>query len=213
MTKWRDGTKNWFDYYPVESKLSSQVDKSPDSVLLVDVGGGRGHVTQRFAAEPERTTGRLIVQDQPAALGEAHLLAKEGIEIMPYDFFTPQPVKGNQPAHRTINTNTIDPGAKAYYFRGIFHDWPDTSCRKILRNTAVAMTKGYSRLLIDEAVLPDFGISRYEAMLDLSMMALETGAERTSKQWHELLASVGLCIETIWPSGQGSASIIEAVLE
>lgn len=104
-------------------------------------------------------------------------------------------------------------GAKAYFFRAIFHDWPDTSCREILRNTAAAMKKGYSKLLIDEAVLPDFDVSRYEAFLDLTMMALETGAERSSKQWHDLLGSVGLRIEKIWPSGVGAEKVIEAVLE
>jgi hypothetical protein len=42
------------------------------------------------------------------------------------------------------------------------------------------MKKGYPKLLIDDAVLPDFGVSRYEAFSDLTMMALETGAERSS---------------------------------
>ncbi len=73
-------------------------------------------------------------------------------------------------------------GVKAYFFRAIFHDWLDSSCREILRNTAAAMKKGYSKPLIDDAVLPDFGVSRYEAFSDLTMMALETGAERSSKQ-------------------------------
>ena len=104
-------------------------------------------------------------------------------------------------------------GAKAYYFRAIFHDWPDTSCREILKNTAAAMRKGYSKLLIDEAVLPNFGVSRNDAFLDLSMMALETGSERSLKQWHDLLSSAGLRILKVWPSGVGSLSIIEAVPE
>jgi hypothetical protein len=95
MTKWKQGTKNWFDTYPAKSNLSDQVDKLPDSVLLVDIGGGRGHVMQDFAAIPGYRTGRLVVQDQPAVLGEARQLGKDGIEIIPYDFFTPQPIKGN----------------------------------------------------------------------------------------------------------------------
>ena len=96
MTKWKEGTKKWFETYPAESHLCEQVDKSPGSVLLIDIGGGRGHVMQEFAATPGRRTGRLIVQDLPAALGDTRQLETEGIEIMPYDFFTPQPVKGNQ---------------------------------------------------------------------------------------------------------------------
>ena len=45
------------------------------------------------------------------------------------------------------------------------------------------MKKGCSGLLIDEAVLPDSGVTRSDAFPDLSMMALETGAERTSEQY------------------------------
>lgn len=55
--------------------------------------------------------------------------------------------------------------------------------------------------------------SPYEAFSDLTMMALETGAERSSKQWHDLLGSVGLRIEKIWPSGFGVEKVIEAALE
>ena len=213
MTKWKEGARSWVDFYPAKSALSGQVDKSPDAVLLVDVGGGRGHVMQEFAAQPGLKTGRLIVQDQPAALGDVRQLGLDGIEIMSYDLFAPQPIKGNQFAWRVDAANSTRLGAKAYFFRAIFHDWPDAACREILKNTVAAMKKDYSKLLINELVLPDSGVSPYEAFLDLSMMALETGAERSSKQWHDLLASVGLRIEKIWPSGVGADGIVEAVLD
>ncbi|KAL9607897.1 MAG: hypothetical protein Q9167_007235 [Letrouitia subvulpina] len=196
MTKWREGTKMWTDTYPVQTNLCNAVDKTPESVLLVDIGGGRGHVLKDFAQNPANRTGRLIVQDLPEALGSAESLKNQGIETMPYDFFTPQPIKG----------------AKCYYFRAILHDWPDRACREILRNTIQAMRKDYSKLLLDEMVLPDVDIPPKAAFLDLSMMALETGAERTSKQWHNLLESVGLRIEKIWSAETGLESIIEAVL-
>ena len=108
------------------------------------------------------------------------------------------------------NSSLLD--AKAYYFRGIFHDWPDKACRDILRNTVAGMKRGYSKILIDEMVLPNVGVPRKGALMDLSMMALETGAERTSQQWHDLLGSVGLRIDKIWPSKAGPESLIEAAL-
>ena len=74
------------------------------------------------------------------------------------------------------------------------------------------MKRGYSRILIDDMVLPDIGVSPKGALMDLSMMALETGAERTSQQWYNLLESVGLRIENIWPSQVGLESLIEATL-
>lgn len=93
------------------------------------------------------------------------------------------------------------------------HDWPDRACREILTNTISAMRKGYSKLLLHEAVLPDINVPAYGAFLDISMMAVETGAERTLKQWHDLLGSVGLRIEKIWSADGGLESVIEAVLD
>ncbi|CAL8577904.1 hypothetical protein XPA_003714 [Xanthoria parietina] len=197
MTRWKQNNRTWTDIYPAMSRICENVDKSKDAVLLVDVGGGRGHISEDFVKDPARRTGRVIVQDLPAALGDADSLSKQGIETMAYDFFTPQPLKG----------------AKAYLIRRVFHDWPDSACREILSNTAAAMRQGYSKLLIDEVVLPDTNIPPQGAFLDLSMMALETGTERTSGQWHDLLASVGFRIEKIWSTNAGLESVIEAELK
>lgn len=103
--------------------------------------------------------------------------------------------------------------AKAYYFRGILHDWPWEACQSILRNTVAGMKRGYSKILIDDLVLPNVGVAPKGAFLDLSMMALETGSERTAQEWYDLLGSVGLRIEKIWSSEVGPESLIEAELE
>ncbi|KAL9610087.1 MAG: hypothetical protein Q9167_005196 [Letrouitia subvulpina] len=195
MTRWRENTRMWTDIYPATS-LCEQVDQTQNAVLLVDIGGNRGHVLKDFA-QKRAGKGRLILQDQPAALGDIESLKDQGIEAMPYDLFTTQPVQG----------------AKWYYLRAVLHDWPDRACREILRNTISAMRKDYSKLLVHEAVLPDVNVPAYGAFLDISMMALETGAERTSKQWHDLLGSVGLRIEKIWSADGGIESVIEAVID
>ena len=41
-------------------------------------------------------------------------------------------------------------GTRTYYFRSIFHDWPDHKCRQVLQNTVAAMTHGCSKLLLNE---------------------------------------------------------------
>ncbi|KAL8659825.1 MAG: hypothetical protein Q9202_006924 [Teloschistes flavicans] len=191
------GPAKWTDSYPVKTRLCDQIEKSASSVLLVDIGGNSGYQLKDFVKDPARRTGRLIVQDLSMALGNEDDLAKLGIESVAYDFFTPQPIIG----------------AKAYYLRAVLHDWPDSACREILGNVRAAMRPGYSKLLIDEMVLPDTDVPPIGAFLDLTMMALETGAERTSKQWHDLLASAGLRIEKIWEGHDGMLeSLIEAEL-
>ena len=102
-------------------------------------------------------------------------------------------------------------GARIYYFRSIFHDWPDHQCRQILQNTVAAMTPGYSKLLINEWVLPDVGVPLYPALMDINLMALLSGMERTETQWKELLDSVGLKVVKFWTIGAEAEGLIEAV--
>jgi len=75
------------------------------------------------------------------------------------------------------------------------------------------MGRGYSKILINENVIPDFGASWKATSLDMYMMSLAASAERTEKQWRELLASVGLRVAGIWNDDPGTESLIEAVLE
>jgi hypothetical protein len=107
--------------------------------------------------------------------------------------------------NRESNSDSL--GARIYFYRAILHDWSDDECRKILGNTVQAMDKDYSTLLINEYVLPNTGADLHPASLDLTMMSLFSGMERTESHWHTLLNLVGLDIVKIWP---GTDSVIEA---
>ena len=104
-------------------------------------------------------------------------------------------------------------GARAYYFRNIFHDWPDGECREILQQAAAAMEWDYSRLLINEWCLPDQGSTAFAIFSDINMMAACAGMERTKTQWLELLATSGFRVVKIWSATPDAESLIEAVLE
>jgi phosphoribulokinase len=54
-------------------------------------------------------------------------------------------------------------GARIYYLHFIIHDWPDSDCIKIMEKIRDAMTPGYSRLLLNDAVLPD--MKRYVSFI------------------------------------------------
>ena len=107
MTRWRQGTPMWTDTYPAKSRLCENIEQSDDAVLLVDIGGGRGHVLEDFVKDTTHQSGRLILQDLPAALGDAESLSKQGIQTMAYDFFTPQPVKGRDPSWPVRNKSML----------------------------------------------------------------------------------------------------------
>ncbi|KAL8926659.1 MAG: hypothetical protein Q9208_002733 [Pyrenodesmia sp. 3 TL-2023] len=112
-----------------------------ESGTLVDVGGSSGHTTLKIAENS--SIAKFVVQDLSAEeVGNAQEnLPKEHegrVEFMQHDFFKPQPVKD----------------ADAYFFRLIFHDWPDKECVEILRNLVPALKKGAS-ILICDLVLPE----------------------------------------------------------
>lgn len=75
------------------------------------------------------------------------------------------------------------------------------------------MQPGYSKLLINENVVPDVGASWSITSMDLLMMALGAVKERTERQWRGLLGQAGLKITGVWTYEQGTESLIEAEVE
>ena len=110
--------------------------KSYPSATVVDVGGGCGTISEGLAL---RLPGlNFIVQDLEDVCRRSVVASevKDRVSFMPHDFFQEQPVKG----------------AEIYYFRNIFHNWPDANCISILRNLVPALKFG-AHIIID-----DFGL-------------------------------------------------------
>ena len=82
------------DFFPIKTALENS-DLNDSIPLLVDVGGGIGQDVEEFRKKHPGLSGRLIVQDLPGTIQQA---SKEiqGIELMAHDFFTPQPIHGEQ---------------------------------------------------------------------------------------------------------------------
>ncbi|KAL4921372.1 S-adenosyl-L-methionine-dependent methyltransferase [Aspergillus aurantiobrunneus] len=140
-----------------------------------------------------RISGRFVLQDLPAVVA-GH--GCEGIEAMEYSFLDLQPVNG----------------ARTYFFRAIFHDWPDDVCLQILRNAVSAMDLVHSRIIVVDFVLPDTDTPLLQASLDIQMMSMGSGVERSRRQWTELLRAAGLEIRRVWTASPGMESVIEAGL-
>ncbi|CAL8576554.1 hypothetical protein XPA_002429 [Xanthoria parietina] len=185
----RDG--DWFDVVPFSSDPAAC---APTQAYFVDIGGNIGHQCRRLKAKYPSLPGRIICQDLPETISSAPPMV-EGVEMMAYDFFTPQPVAG----------------AKYYYLRTVLHDWADEQAEVILRNTAAAMGEG-SRILIDEMVLPNTGVHWWSACLDLHMYAMLGAMERTVDQWEALLGRCGLRVvetRTYMPVMRNSVMVVE----
>lgn len=187
---------SWMDdgFYPVQDRLLHGIQLEGDSSALVDVGGAKGLHLEEFRAKVPNWSGRLVLQDQEEVLKHTAGL-NERIEVLVQDFFLPQKIRG----------------ARAYYLRGILHDWPDERCRVILRQLKDAMRPTYSKILLDENVVADHKPLWQHTSLDFYVMALAAAQERSESQWRALIESVGLEVAGIWTKGVGNQSLIEVV--
>ncbi|KAK4033599.1 Demethylsterigmatocystin 6-O-methyltransferase [Parachaetomium inaequale] len=202
MGGYRQGRPSWMDpdFYPVQDRLITGMDTaSPDSALLVDIGGGLGHDLDEFRRKHPTAPGRLILQDLAIVADQIRPGALHAsVEVMAYDFHTEQPVVG----------------ARAYYMHSVLHDWPDEVCGSILARVAKAMRPGYSRLLINENVIPGTGADWQATALDLMVLSLLSARERTEADWRRLLGGAGLRVVGIWSTDKqnGVESLIECEL-
>lgn len=103
-------------------------------------------------------------------------------------------------------------GARVYFFHHILHNWPDGKVKEILQNTASSMTPGYSKLILNEFILPGKDCPCAPSWADIAMMADFSACERTEKQWRGLLGSVGFRDVGFWYPPDSIDGVIEAVL-
>jgi demethylsterigmatocystin 6-O-methyltransferase len=182
---------HWIDSYPVEEEVGSFT-PVPDSALLVDIGGGFGQQAIAFRKRFPNLPGRVVVQDIPETLGRA--TASEEVEFMAQDFFEPQGIKS----------------AKFYYLRHVLHDWTDDDCVRILK-AIVPVMGPHSRIVIDEVVLPDANVPWQAAYMDLTMMSVFGGIERTKAEFEKVLERAGLKVADVHRYDPKMQSVILAV--
>lgn len=190
---------HWSEYYPCQERLLKGV--LGEAPLLVDVGGGTGIQLKLFDSRFPTEPGKLILEDTLTTISQVEKATPRlpaSIEAIAHDFFTPQPAKCC--------------GARAYILRLVLHDWPDDKCHIILNHVRNAMKPGYSKLLIQNTVIPNIGAPKSATAYDWSMMGFFAARERTEAQWRSLLAVSGFKVVGIWSKDSASASVIEAVL-
>jgi hypothetical protein len=205
MTAMGNHKMNWTEVYDTTGLIEGADFSGTAPPLFVDIGGGGGLDAARLLSRHPNLPGaaELVIQDLPEVSEVYGTRDSQGqqqldrrIRRMPHDFFTPQPLKG----------------ARAYFFHAVPHDWPDEECVKILRHVRAAMKKGYSKLLIYEIVLPPRGATSVMTTLDLQLMNVLCGLERTEAHWARLLEAGGLRVVKIWRHPTAIESIIEAEL-
>ncbi|KAK8143173.1 hypothetical protein G3M48_007616 [Beauveria asiatica] len=183
-------------FYPVQQRLVDGAITDPEAPFLVDIGGNVGHDLAEFRTMFPNVPGRLILQDLPIVISQITDL-DPSIERMGYDVHDEQPVKG----------------ARAYYVHSLLNNFANATCERILGRIREAMRPGYSKLIINEFVMPTSDAFWETSALDMVMLTLFSGQERTMVAWRHLLEErAGLSIVKVWSGGKGVQDIIECEL-
>lgn len=198
MSAYRAGKPDWCDagFYPVVDRLLTGFDASVSDVVLVDVGGGKGHDIATFASKFSPVPGRLVLQDREQAINSIPADENRQFEATAHDIFTEQPVKN----------------ARAYYMHSVPHGFGDEDAVKIMANLVPALAKGYSRVLLNEIVVSEEKPVESMTNMDLIMLAHMGAKERTEAGWRSILTRAGLKVVNIYSYPGVAESLIEAEL-
>ena len=161
---------------------------------VVDVFGGRGALLAAILRRAAGTRGVLADRRAPA-LGAEAFLARAGVAdrctIDTGDLFQPPPG-----------------GADAYLLKHVVHEWPEPDALRVL--TAVRRSIGErGTLLLMEFVLPEQAVPHPGQLVDLWLMVLMGGRERTAAQYADLLARAGFQLTGVVETTAG-VSVVEA---
>lgn len=208
------GVENVFDYFANQPQEAERFHRAMASLTrafvheiekvydlspfgcIADIGGGHGQLLALLLQRAPQARG-LLFDSGPVLEGALAPLQALGVadrvEQKAGDFFVEVPS-----------------GADLYLLKHILHDWTDEQCLTILRNLARAMNKD-GRLLVVEMLLPEPPARAEGALMDLNMMVITGGRERSANHFEGLFQQVGLRTKRVI-SLASPFQIIEVVL-
>jgi hypothetical protein len=157
----------------------------PETGVVVDVGGNDGALLGAVLQRRPNLRGVLFDQPHIVAAAEGRLGAAGVLPrctIVTGSFFEEVPAGGD-----------------LYMLSSVLHDWSDDEAKKILERVRAAMKPG-AKLLLVEMVLPDDETWSLAFLLDINMLVVTGGRERTRSDWKSVLASGGFTISDFTPA-------------
>ncbi len=161
--------------------------------VLADVGGGNGSVLTAVLKQYPDMGGILFDLPGVAERARANIEAaglSGRCRVVAGSFF-----------------ESVPPGADAYLLRHIIHDWDNDKSTTILRNVHRAMT-ATGKLLVVESVIPPGNEPSFGKLLDLAMLVIPGGEERTEEEYRRLYEAAGFRLSRIEPT-RADVAVIE----
>lgn len=164
---------------------------------IVDVGGGEGRFMGKILEFYPKLNGTVFDTAPTIQKTVRRLIGQRAQSRCSYvsgDFFC-----------------SVPEGADAYILSGVVHDWDDARAVAILKNCRRGIARN-GRLLLLETVVPANDSMDFSKILDLNMLAMSTGRERTKDEFCSLLEAAGFKLTRILPT-MAPQSLIEALPE
>ena len=200
------GTFDYLAAHPAESRLfdEAMTAKSHEQIahvlraydfsgygLIADVGGGRGHLLEQVLAAAPRARGVLF--DLPHVVAARATAASDRLTLHGGDFFK-DPL----------------PACDAYLLMSVIHDWGDAEATAILQAIRRAAPQ-HAKILLLEMPVPEAPGPHPAKFLDIEMLVMTTGRERTRTEYADLCAAAGLRLEQLIPTA-GAVAVLQAAL-
>lgn len=155
---------------------------------IVDVGGSQGVLLNALLARAPNARGILF--DRPEII--ASVTPSDRVELARGDFFA-----------------AVPKGGDLYVLKSILHDWDDEHCDQILRNVRSACGVN-ARILLVETILPPAPQPSPVTFMDMNMLVMLGGRERTAEEYGAMLERAGFTVTQVIPT-PGMFGLIEAV--
>ena len=163
---------------------------------VVDVGGGNGSLLAALLAQYPHMTGTLFEQAHVVSQARNNLAEKTVSGRVDYcegSFFTGIPVR-----------------ADVYLLKSVLHDWTDDKAITILRSCRAAAGDAAKLLLVERLVGEADGDDTAATMVDIHMMAVTGGRERSRDEYGALLGQSGFALSKVSATSCGFC-ILEAL--
>jgi hypothetical protein len=166
----------------------------PFAGTVIDVGGGSGNMIVNVLRQHPEARG--VTYDMPHVVVEAQRR------------FEAEGLTGRARVEGGSFFDGVPAGGDLYILSHIIHDWDEERCVRILSHCRAAKAAGGKVLLVEMVVTPP-NVPHPAKMLDLVMLAVPGGRERTPDEYEALLSKAGLRLTRIVPT-QSPVSVIEA---
>ncbi|WP_410634877.1 methyltransferase [Amycolatopsis sp. cmx-4-83] len=154
---------------------------------VTDVGGGRGALLAAILKSAPHLRGVLFDQADVVSLAPDVLRSAgvaDRVTIIAGSFF-----------------DSVPSGSDLFVISNVLHDWDDDRTRAILGSISSAMSPGHQIAIVEAVAGVDDRFDEAIALMDMDMLALCEGKQRTVGEFRDLLAEFGLTLTAIDRAG------------